>query len=210
MRKTAVFPARDIQLFKKQLNIWAGNFFSALCLDPNEYTGFVKPYKLLAAAGEQDAIDCNQDVFNAIKLLFDKSPDWLFGYFSYDLKQETEKKLFSKPDFRFDGIQFSKGYFFRPDHIIEASGNSIAIHSFENPHDIFESISSITVIEFPGIKNKKVQQRISMPEYLKTIALLKSHITRGDIYEINFCQEFFIENILVDPPLLFNRLNEIS
>ena len=36
------------------------------------------------------------------------------------------------------------------------------------------------------------------------------HIERGDIYEANFCQEFYAENTAIDPVSTFIHLNEIS
>ena len=36
------------------------------------------------------------------------------------------------------------------------------------------------------------------------------HIQRGDIYEANFCQEFYSENCRINPLETFNKLNNIS
>ncbi|RYY24748.1 MAG: anthranilate synthase component I family protein, partial [Sphingobacteriaceae bacterium] len=38
----------------------------------------------------------------------------------------------------------------------------------------------------------------------------KQHIIRGDIYETNFCQEFYAENIEIDPVSVFQELNAAS
>src|SRR5437868_14114623 len=97
MRQTATFPARDIQLFKEQLITWAGNFFSCVCFDSNGYTQFQQRYKLLAAAGEMEMVQGDGEIFPALKTMYDSSPDWIFGFFSYDLKSETEPKIFSSP-----------------------------------------------------------------------------------------------------------------
>jgi len=37
-----------------------------------------------------------------------------------------------------------------------------------------------------------------------------SHIHRGDIYEANFCQEFYSENSTINPVEVYQHLNEIS
>jgi para-aminobenzoate synthetase component I len=39
---------------------------------------------------------------------------------------------------------------------------------------------------------------------------IKKHIHVGDIFEMNFCQEFFIENTEVNPYTLFQKLNTIA
>ena len=37
-----------------------------------------------------------------------------------------------------------------------------------------------------------------------------AHIHRGDIYEANFCQEFYAENTEINPLETYNKLNSIS
>lgn len=55
-----------------------------------------------------------------------------------------------------------------------------------------------------------IQQRISFEKYLeKTEQFLKA-IHRGEIYEANFCMEFFAENAEIEPLHVFQRLNAIS
>ncbi|NLF41175.1 MAG: anthranilate synthase component I family protein, partial [Bacteroidales bacterium] len=39
---------------------------------------------------------------------------------------------------------------------------------------------------------------------------VKDHIQKGDIYEMNFCMEFFAENCFIDPFESYLRLNDIS
>jgi para-aminobenzoate synthetase component 1 len=36
------------------------------------------------------------------------------------------------------------------------------------------------------------------------------HIQQGDLYEANFCMEFYAENAIIDPLDKFLKLNEIS
>jgi len=52
--------------------------------------------------------------------------------------------------------------------------------------------------------------RISRDQYLSKVEEMLKHIHRGDIYEANFCQEFFAEGVTIDPVEVFSRLNEIS
>ncbi|PKM70714.1 MAG: hypothetical protein CVU93_00670 [Firmicutes bacterium HGW-Firmicutes-18] len=37
-----------------------------------------------------------------------------------------------------------------------------------------------------------------------------NHIHRGDIYEANFCQEFYAENARINPLDVFEKLNSLS
>ena len=45
---------------------------------------------------------------------------------------------------------------------------------------------------------------------METVEKIKEHIRYGDIYEINYCQEFFAEDVVLDPLELYFRLNEFS
>jgi len=46
--------------------------------------------------------------------------------------------------------------------------------------------------------------------YSKSSGPILKHIQRGDIYEVNFCQEFYAENSDIDPVKTFQNLNSIS
>ncbi len=62
-------------------------------------------------------------------------------------------------------------------------------------------------VEAPSVE---IRSRFTKSEYKNTVNEIKGHIQRGDIYEINFCQEFYAENAEIDPLGTFIRLNKIS
>ena len=45
---------------------------------------------------------------------------------------------------------------------------------------------------------------------MQAIEKLQAHIQRGDIYEVNFCQEYFAEQATLNPLATFNHLHAIS
>ena len=51
---------------------------------------------------------------------------------------------------------------------------------------------------------------ISKSDYLKNIRTLKEQIQQGNIYEVNYCMEFFAENVEIDPVQIFIELNKLS
>ncbi|MDO9137243.1 MAG: anthranilate synthase component I family protein, partial [Lutibacter sp.] len=59
-------------------------------------------------------------------------------------------------------------------------------------------------------RNIKIKLRIHKDDYYKKINTILNHIHRGDIYEANFCQEFYSENSVIDPVEVYQNLNEIS
>jgi para-aminobenzoate synthetase component 1 len=61
-----------------------------------------------------------------------------------------------------------------------------------------------------GNKEKfDIKSRFSREEYVETVQKLKEHIKRGDIYEINFCQEFYAK-AKIDPQDTYLKLNSLS
>jgi len=51
---------------------------------------------------------------------------------------------------------------------------------------------------------------LSKQDYISTIKELKKEIQNGNIYEINYCIEFFIENVQIDPLSVFLKLNDLT
>ncbi|MEI9935560.1 MAG: chorismate-binding protein [Ferruginibacter sp.] len=54
--------------------------------------------------------------------------------------------------------------------------------------------------------------KTSLPkaDYLDSVKKLQQHILRGDCYVINFCQEFFATNVVIDPVTTYEQLIQIS
>jgi para-aminobenzoate synthetase component I len=59
-------------------------------------------------------------------------------------------------------------------------------------------------------ENIKIEQKISKRNYIEKVAKMLSHINRGDIYEANFCMEFYAENVKLNPIEVYQKLEAIS
>jgi para-aminobenzoate synthetase component 1 len=55
-----------------------------------------------------------------------------------------------------------------------------------------------------------IKKRFSKQEYLETVKQIQHHILRGDCYEINFCQEFYAEDCIIDPLDVYLKLGQLS
>ena len=81
------------------------------------------------------------------------------------------------------------------------------------PHDadkIFNEIIFNSGDEEKKMKAPVLKSRFSKRKYIETIKSLKKHILKGDCYEINFCQEFYSLNVIIDPIKIYKNLNLIS
>src|SRR2546425_201327 len=55
-----------------------------------------------------------------------------------------------------------------------------------------------------------IQSRVSKDEYISTVNKIKEHIQRGDIYELNYCIEFFTDHAQINPQSIYKKLNALS
>ncbi len=150
------------------------------------------------------------NAFEDLKQYQQTTKDWLFGYLSYDLKNDTE----SLESSNFDGLHFPDLFFFQPKKIFLLKGNQLEIQYLlfcddEVETDLEEIIESHSE-SFVTLSGVEVQQRISKELYVQKVNKMLEHIHAGDMYEANFCMEFFAENAVINPLEKFQKLNEIS
>jgi para-aminobenzoate synthetase component 1 len=56
----------------------------------------------------------------------------------------------------------------------------------------------------------KVSRQMSAADYCGKVEALRTHIIEGDVYEVNFCQAFFADEVVIDPVDVFERLYAFS
>ncbi len=194
----------DLHTFKQKALQWA-SFFNAVCyLDSNNFNDAYSKFDTLIAVGVKDSLVANTgSAFNALAKFRTNNPGWLTGFFSYDLKNEIENLSSNNPDH----LHFPDLCFFAPEHLILINGDRVEIVS-DHAHELFDTIEQQTITS--GENNCiNLQSRLSKDEYIAIVNKIKDHITRGDIYVTNFCQEFFA-NATIDPVEVFLHLNKIS
>lgn len=208
------FKITSLPKIKQQLFRWAQTFNPVCYLDSNSYgKQLYGDYEGLLAVGQQDQIFYNfnkKDPFILLRNFHKKTGGWLFGYLSYDLKNKIENLSSQNPDH----VQLPEMHFFQPIYLIKIFRNKIEIISCkESPADLWKTIKKTPdtpLSESLIIAPNKIKSRISKANYLKTISKIKSNLLLGDIYEMNFCQEFYVEDIHLDPATLFKKFNKIS
>jgi para-aminobenzoate synthetase component 1 len=208
-----------LQANNRNINIDAlSKHFNCLCVlnsnsDVNQHEHTYKD--TLIAIGKTSELIVNEK--GALKQLevFYKAQknNWMFGYLSYDLKNEIEQ-LYSNND---DTIQFPLLHFFVPELVIEIDKKNITLTyndsdtSEERATAIYKTaIDSTTKNNTRENKKTKINSKITREEYITSVNKLKEHISKGDIYEINFCQEFFSEQAHINPIDVYTKLNKIS
>ncbi len=210
-RLSAIYPLPLGHDFKRQALDWVARHDVACCLDSNGYQGVMgSEYDCLLAVGAASQLlqKGERGAFDALKKMVDEKQDWLFGYLTYDLKNDVEPRLTSN---NFDGIGFPALHFFQPEVVIEIASQQATIHCLnEPPQNIFYQITTEPHHPSSLIPHPSVAPRIPRSTYLDTVQAIRQHILRGDIYEMNFCQEFFAEGYLLDVPTAFHKLNDLG
>ncbi|WP_462242619.1 anthranilate synthase component I family protein [Ferruginibacter sp.] len=209
MNKTPeIFPLNNFTEFRIQMLNWA-NQFNIFCLLDNQHYNFSAPaFECLLAVGCKKSITVQSGhAFETLKEFYKNNKGWLFGHFGYDLKNETEK-LYSG---NFDGIGFDDMNFFVPETVIKLTEKQVTIFYDGDAQQIFNAIQ----LSASGIAVNKqfvveISNRIAKADYISTIQKLQQHILRGDCYEINFCQEFFAANAVIDPLYVYHKLVQLS
>jgi para-aminobenzoate synthetase component 1 len=197
--------------FKQQLLTWSQQFREVVFMDSNDYPRQYSTYDCILAVDAFTSIKTDyHNAFEDLKQYQQATKDWLFGYLSYDLKNDIEV-LHSN---NFDGLNFPDLFFFQPKKIFLLKGNILEIQYLnmcdEEVEEDFEEISLQVSDSSEQISEIEIKQRISKEKYLEKVSKILEHIHRGDIYEANFCMEFFAENATINPLEKFLKLNEIS
>jgi para-aminobenzoate synthetase component 1 len=201
----------DPKLFKKQLLNWSQQFREVAFMDSNDYPQLHSNYDCVLAVDAFTSIKTDsQNAFESLKQYQQTTKDWVFGYLSYDLKNDVEPLQSSN----FDGLEFPDLFFFQPKKILLLKGDQLEMQYIslcdEEFEEDFDEIVK-TQKSKPQITDKiKVRQRISENSYIEKVSKMLSHIQQGDLYEANFCMEFYAENASIDPLEKFQKLNEIS
>ena len=214
MNRTSVtYTVQFNEALKHKLLQWAEQYNEVAWLDSNDYAQQHSSFHAILAVDAFTSIQT--DYHQGFQKLDDYQgsiDDWLFGYLCYDLKNDVEE-LSSK---NHDGLGFPDLYFFQPKRLFLFSENEVEIKYLnmvsEEIIDDWETITNYPETHAAGISSESVRIRLrtSKDNYFEEVTRMLAHIDRGDIYEANFCQEFYSEEIEIDPVGTFLHLNAIS
>ena len=217
MRTQHIHTISDTEDFKHKLLSWSQQFDDVVWLDSNNYEQKYSNFDAVLA------VDAFTNIQTDVHHGFDKlreyqsiTKDWIFGYLTYDLKNDVED-LTSQ---NFDGLEFPDLYFFQPKKLFLFKGNQVEIHYLNAVADeLKDDLNAIRHCEVVPIaigrrsnlpNGIKIKLRIHKDSYFEKVTSLLSHIHRGDIYEANFCQEFYAEDTSINPLETYSKLNAIS
>ena len=196
----------DLQQFKRKALQWACTFDAVCYLDSNNFSDPYSKFDTLIAVGAKHEITVDAgNAFEQLATFREANPGWLTGFFGYDLKNELENLSSSN----IDRLDFPDLYFFVPEYLILIIGDNIEIIA-DNPQYVLDSIERQKGHQSKELSPVNLRSRFTKAEYVETVKKIQEHISRGDIYVTNFCQEFFAQDAGIDPLATFLKLNSIS
>ena len=197
--------------FKQQLLSWSQQFREVIFLDSNSYPQEYSSFDCVLAVDAFTSLKTDfHNAFEDLKQYQQTTKDWLFGYLTYDLKNDIEPLKSSN----FDGLDFPDLFFFQPKKIFLLKGNQLEVQYLllcdDEVEDDFDEIVTSNYEPFVTLSGIEVEQRISKEFYIEKVKKMLHHIHVGDMYEANFCMEFYAENAVINPLEKFQKLNSIS
>jgi para-aminobenzoate synthetase component 1 len=211
LRTTFIQTIENPELVKKHLLHWSQQFREIVFLDSNNKPSHYSTYDCILAADAFTSLQTDHsNAFNELDVYQKTTKDWLFGYLSYDLKNDIEKMTSKNKD----GLLFPDLFFFQPKKLIFVKENQIEFHYLNLCDDEMESDFQEIIhweLETELLQEQiTIQQQISKKDYLQKVDKMLEYIQNGVIYEANFCMEFFAEDTVINPLTTFEALNSIS
>ena len=207
-RIIAPFTVSNTVLFKKQMLNWANRFSICCFMDSNDYPDKYQKFDCIVAVDPYEVFDAKNNIFPRLEYFCNQPEDWIFGHLGYDLKNEIEELTSAHQN----NIDFPDIFLFKPNVVLCLKNEQLTIHSIKkDPQQIFDEITNETAFNSStATENILLNTALSKNEYLSAVKKLQQHILRGDCYEINYCQEFFAEHVVIDPLTIYTKLQRSS
>ena len=126
------------------------------------------------------------------------------GFVTYEVKNELE----ALSSGNFSGLNWPALHFFIPETWLRWQPAALEIHGATA--GVLAAILATAVPPPAAPAAPPLRARLPRAAYLRAVAQVREDILNGEVYELNLCQEFYAENVRLDPVATFWRLNEAS
>jgi para-aminobenzoate synthetase component 1 len=179
-------------------------------LDSNQYE--LDKYSSMEWVLAIDALDFCADKtnsFEALKVFVNNASGKIFGYLSYDLKNQIEALTSDNEE----SIGFPPIYFFKPRYIIEIKAGKVTFNrNYPEAFDLYERIMNTESLlpSYLVPRPSTLTPRTAKDKYISNVNRIKDQIKAGDFYEMNYCCEFYAERAVIEPLSVFEKLNQTA
>lgn len=133
--------------------------------------------------------------------------NYIFSALSYDLKNAFENLQSDN----FDGTQVPLAIFYIPENVYKVEGKEITTLKGTTIYkpQVQQIIEQLDIID--NNFDLPLKPRTQKSDYFKEVNQLKKEIQLGNIYEINYCQEFYNDNFeLKDSLPIYSKWRSIT
>lgn len=166
-------------------------------------------YDLIVGIGAKRILkEKNGNAFSKLEAFKEKSNTWLMGYLGYDLKNEIEQ-LDSQ---NLDTLNIPELFFFEPELLVLLKDEILEIRSEneERLNKLIDEIEEGAIFERVFKNMAELNARTSQETYINDVNAIRQEIEEGNVYELNYCQEYYAEEVEIEPFSLFNAIREKS
>lgn len=156
-------------------------------------------------------LDSSPHALEKLQLFLDLNKgNYIFGSLSYDLKNEIEQ-LKSKEN---DALKFPLVNFWVPEYVVKKVNGNYKYLQGDKTKDAENLLNTFFKTKNQAKDDKEkinFSARTSKENYLKNIEKIKSLLQQGEIYELNYCQEYFSKDVHIKNPLeTYFKINELT
>ena len=206
MRSSYTFPNKGA-LTDDRLLAFTNEFrYSSILMSNNVKNDLYSSYETIVAVGATKILSSEKDSFKKLRKFHSEYKDWMFGFLSYELKNEID----NLDSDNISNINIPNLFFYIPETVLLFSKDIITVHSSLSELEVKEMLNRIEGLELGDNLGAPVALsfRESKDDYLQKISKIKDHIQEGDIYEMNYCQELYNDAANINPQRIFSDLNK--
>jgi para-aminobenzoate synthetase component 1 len=180
---------------------WGAQFTHCAYFEHNELAYPQGPFRRLLAVAPVDTplIDSLAGLERLAEV-----PALRCGFISYDVKNQVEALVSQN----FSGFSWPALSFFTPQTYLIWQAETIEIHGVAA--DVLNQILNQAVGAAAVPQVPVLRPRMPKADYLRTVEAIRTDILNGEVYELNLCQEFYAENVPLQPVDVFWRLMAAS
>lgn len=205
MAETTTVSIPDLSLFKQKALAWANQFRVVCLLDSNQHTNNkYSNREWVLAIDAMYEVEAGTSAFEKLSEFRQSVNTEIFGFFTYDLKNQLEKLTSEHADH----LGFPDLFFFSPRYVLELKGNRLTVNrNYPETFELLERIHQYSIEEAMA-PPLSFHSRTAKANYLQNITSIREQIKAGDFYELNYCTEFYSEGHTIAPVPTFLSLNE--
>lgn len=155
---------------------------------------------LLGCGGKHTLVKrAGEGAFDALQVLLAQN-EWVFSILGYDLRLEIERLPNTNPS----TLDLPDLVAFVPEHLWEWNEGEWKVVVGDELQPPSAPLSPKTSLDFT------LQPSVEPERYMADVERMLHHIQHGDIYEVNYTQEFSATGVDADPQALFERVHELT